>query len=879
MKMKSQRHRRVGIAGFTLIELAVAMVIMGLIAVVVVRLLPTLTDRIRLDDTAAELGALQDTIDGFALDNHRLPCPDGDGDGDEDCGNSVGGMPWQTLGLPRLSRDTALRPIRYGAYRDTTDLTALSALFTPNLPDDLDITPGTVTGCDTEGDYTLVSFKSEDYTTFELNSSAGFEVGEYVGLGIMDYSNIITNSTANPCPCGGINGISCTACTAFPDDTYVVGNTSGDVARVASTTTTGNPGQFHSYFPGGSFAPPETLEGQDGSGTPIGVTATATSFTSLIAQVIEIDGSDLKVEILESITSNSNFGVGDPVTGDVSSATATVTSITGTVISADVSGGIFQSGESVNGGTGEVSSLAPASFSANVTGGSPAVGDTLTGTTAGDTSTVQGVFDRSIEFSVDSGFVVVGDTVSGTTASDTALVTSVLGLTAEAVIGGGAFAPGDPVTFSGGTGTVTSVLTQLNATVDGGTFSVGEAVSGGGTSAVVTTSTPTASITIVDNSATGNVDFAAGMEIHGSSSGAREVIQGIVPPSGVNFAGGDTVTDGSATGTVITGGAGDNWVLLDSVSGTFTVGNTLRPNGGTPPPGGEIVAVNDDATAIPTASAGSITRTASDNSAVLNRLDFCQGLRDAHTATVFGANPSTDAVNTNDPSTRRINPAYLLVSGGVEDADGDSADFSFDRLNELATTDALDFNSPATGRRADYDDVVTAMPMMQLEQRLQCGRNIGAVNAKAASATAMKNNALTAFYLNEQAILSVQVNYQAWQMAIVDRDIARVQLAIDIVSTAIDLYRIIMYTEGQTAAQAIKSVDFILAAISGIGGVITDIATLVTETESAVAEAETDFEESCQAQLDALAELGSADIAADVELQEAIRIDQLGGVK
>ncbi|WP_163143903.1 type II secretion system protein, partial [Arhodomonas sp. KWT] len=66
--------------GFSLIELAVVLVVLGTIAVAAWRLVPLALEAGTGGDRAASrLAGLQSAVEGFVLRRHRLPCPDSDG--------------------------------------------------------------------------------------------------------------------------------------------------------------------------------------------------------------------------------------------------------------------------------------------------------------------------------------------------------------------------------------------------------------------------------------------------------------------------------------------------------------------------------------------------------------------------------------------------------------------------------------------------------------------------------------------------------------------------------------------------------------------------------------------------------------------------------
>jgi hypothetical protein len=126
--------------GFSLVELAVGLVAMGLIGIVVWATIARTGQLAMGEASGPRVVIAEQALVGFLVANHRLPCPDVTGNGVEDCSSASasGELPWRTLALGPDVR------LRYGVHRapgSSTDLTATSDRHVPLLPVD-----GAVTG-------------------------------------------------------------------------------------------------------------------------------------------------------------------------------------------------------------------------------------------------------------------------------------------------------------------------------------------------------------------------------------------------------------------------------------------------------------------------------------------------------------------------------------------------------------------------------------------------------------------------------------------------------------------------------------------------------------------------------------------------------------
>jgi type II secretion system protein G len=104
--------------GFTLVEMAVVLIIMGFVIGALVTPLTAQVEQSRLSEANKDLSEIKEALLGYVAVNGFFPCPDTSGDGTDDgCANtnstaSTGGnLPWSTLGLK--SNDPWGKPYQY----------------------------------------------------------------------------------------------------------------------------------------------------------------------------------------------------------------------------------------------------------------------------------------------------------------------------------------------------------------------------------------------------------------------------------------------------------------------------------------------------------------------------------------------------------------------------------------------------------------------------------------------------------------------------------------------------------------------------------------------------------------------------------------------
>lgn len=111
----NQENGNMGENGFTLIEMAMVMVIMGIIISIMVTVMPSLIKTGKIKEAKAVLKKYDQALQGYALANNRLPWADTNGDGLEEPLVFIGFIPYQTLGMTH-GNDVWGNQVRYAVY-------------------------------------------------------------------------------------------------------------------------------------------------------------------------------------------------------------------------------------------------------------------------------------------------------------------------------------------------------------------------------------------------------------------------------------------------------------------------------------------------------------------------------------------------------------------------------------------------------------------------------------------------------------------------------------------------------------------------------------------------------------------------------------------
>ncbi len=133
-------HRiRIKTSGFTLIEMAIVLVVLGIIVSTAQTFYRDTIKTSEFVKIKAQLESINQALISFVIQNKRLPCADTDGNGYEGTGasicgtaatNQTGAVPYKTLGMNQMAAtqtDISKRNIIFGVYRNANASLILDA--------------------------------------------------------------------------------------------------------------------------------------------------------------------------------------------------------------------------------------------------------------------------------------------------------------------------------------------------------------------------------------------------------------------------------------------------------------------------------------------------------------------------------------------------------------------------------------------------------------------------------------------------------------------------------------------------------------------------------------------------------------------------------
>jgi prepilin-type N-terminal cleavage/methylation domain-containing protein len=123
-----RRKRLLDDCGFTLVEMAIVIVILGVIVSIAATALPPLIASSKIKKTRALLEKAEHALQGYSMVHHRLPFAAGAPDGIETSDLFVGYIPYRTLGLS-TGADAWGNVLRYAVYGESGGTANLTQVF------------------------------------------------------------------------------------------------------------------------------------------------------------------------------------------------------------------------------------------------------------------------------------------------------------------------------------------------------------------------------------------------------------------------------------------------------------------------------------------------------------------------------------------------------------------------------------------------------------------------------------------------------------------------------------------------------------------------------------------------------------------------------
>lgn len=219
--------------GLTLIEMAVVLMILGLIVAGLLGPLDTQLEARDRRQTLAQLERALEALYGYAVTRGRLPCPDSDGDGlpnpvfdpaavaSANCDVAEGFLPWAELGVP--PGDAWSNRIRYRVRAPAYTWPDTDGLCNGNAAGELDLCA--------RGDITVRSRGDNPATN-------GTQEGKFLFTVASEVPAVLISHGRNGFGATGVDGIARDAASATDE----VENSDGDAVFVTRGYTPGAPG-------------------------------------------------------------------------------------------------------------------------------------------------------------------------------------------------------------------------------------------------------------------------------------------------------------------------------------------------------------------------------------------------------------------------------------------------------------------------------------------------------------------------------------------------------------------------------------------------------------------------------------------------------------
>ena len=165
-------------SGFSLVELAISIVILAILAGGAISLLRLQTMRAQNAETRSQLQDAREALINYAAVKGVLPCPDTNLDGSSDaCSAAKGRLPWKELGLPAV--DVWGQSLYYAVTRTYTQSSTLGLNTDGTIELEAKLVGGTTASLANNKSLAFVVWSSgADSTNASASASASIVIGE-----------------------------------------------------------------------------------------------------------------------------------------------------------------------------------------------------------------------------------------------------------------------------------------------------------------------------------------------------------------------------------------------------------------------------------------------------------------------------------------------------------------------------------------------------------------------------------------------------------------------------------------------------------------------------------------------------------------------------